>query len=68
MIIVEIREQLAFCRSPLRFKVVQYEQLQDGSRIYYGSRSFEGIDAAQRYKAELEDRYRKEGNNHETGL
>lgn len=44
----------------LRFKVLQYEEQQNGSRIYYGSRSFEGKDGAEKYKRELEERYQKE--------
>lgn len=53
-IIIEIREQISMFYCPLRFKVVQYEELKNGDRIYYGSRSFEGRNAAEQYKRELE--------------
>lgn len=56
---VEIREtRLFFRESPnLKYKVLAYEEAEDGHRIYYQSRSFEGRDAAEAYKKELEKQY-----------
>ena len=62
MIQVEVKKALwVFNRSPLRFKVVQFETKEDGSRVYYGSRSFEGREAAEQYKRQVEEKLRKEG-------
>ena len=42
------------------YKVLQYETIA-GSRILCGSRYFEGIDGAERYKEEIEDREARKG-------
>ncbi len=57
--IVEIIEQRNL-RTPLRFKVLQYELTEYGRCRYYQSRSFEGRDEAERYKRELERNWRNQ--------
>lgn len=56
---VEIREVSPWNRTHpnLRFKVCLFEETEDGDRRYLQTRSFEGRDAAEAYKAQLEAQY-----------
>lgn len=54
MMKVEVIRPIFRSQRELPFKVVMYDTAADGHRIYYQSRSFEGKDAAEAYKKQLE--------------